>query len=106
MDLIWQTLPCDILPNIFRHLDAATRRDVGMKPRKIQVLPELKLVQGTQHGDFSEVNLECADSTINLVWTDCDYFYQRILRMPFMNVNGVQVYRTMVVSQGLARRQI
>jgi hypothetical protein len=35
MDEIWSQLPYDLVRKILEHMDAATRRDLGLKPKKV-----------------------------------------------------------------------
>ena len=104
MDLIWKTLPRDILPGILRHLDAATRRDLGMKPQKLLAAYTLNISPKTIFDTFSTVHITKDDTDIHLMCTDDFYSYSRTRRVPFMNVNGVQVYHTVDVSNELTIR--
>ena len=101
MEPIWQTLPNDLVEHICSFLDPATRRDVGYKPRKLKSLPQLDLHHNEivyHDGLYSVIAFMKGD-----IWTDFIFDTEftsvyRGLRAPFMTVDGIEVYRTEVLS--------
>jgi hypothetical protein len=100
MDECWKTLPRDLVERILLFLDAGTRRDLGMKPRRLTELPDLDL----HLDDLKVIDESC---WLNIVRNDGTLFIQmawswfgvqrfcfmRTRRAKFMNVNGIQIWR-------------
>jgi hypothetical protein len=101
MDPIWQNLPYDLVYRIVQYLDATTRRDLGLKPLKLKSIPQLDLhFQDFQIFDDSSFVVIAKDDifTSFSYCNDCIYTV-RSVRKPFMTVEGIQVYRSSMISE-------
>lgn len=98
MDPIWTQLPNDLCAQVFEHLDSATRRDLGMKPRRLTELPRLNLRVPLYEGDMSSVRFVCDGVDVCIIRTPDVLVYERCRRVPFMNVNGIEIFKTENIS--------
>ena len=90
MDPIWTQLPNDLFVHVFKHLDSATRRDLGMKPRRLTELPRLDLHLHNGEGVFTP--------HMTIIYTPDALIYERFQRVPFMNVGGIEIFKTEEIS--------
>lgn len=95
MDSIWTQLPNDLFMQVCKHLDSATRRDLGMKPRRLTELPQLNLHFPEFNGD---VRFKKDDIDVCFIYTPEALIYERCRRIPFMNVNGIEIFKTEEIS--------
>ena len=107
MEPIWKNLPRDILPLIFRHLNAAIRRDLGCRPRRLENLPSLNLHHDALFYDqtYTALTLHTNEWTTYFIWeTEGASLFQRYILRPFMNVNGIRIMHSEEVSNELTWR--
>lgn len=90
MDPIWTQLPNDLFVHVCKHLDSATRRDLGMKPRRLTELPRLDLHFHKGEGVFMR--------DMSIICTPDALIYERFRRVPFMNVGGIEIFKTEEIS--------
>lgn len=110
MDECWKFLPNELAFRIFEYLDAATRRDLGMAPRRLGTLPQLELhrdkILNTDFGVWLTIPKEAGTRVYQLMWNQgpfASFFYQRTNRIHFMTVpnTNVVVWRDTEVHQDL-----
>jgi hypothetical protein len=94
MDTIWTQLPRELVLEICKYLDSATRRDIGIKPRRLTELPRLNL--HVHSGD--SVFFSKDDMNMFIMRTPESIIYERCRRIPFMIVHGVQIFKTEGIS--------
>ena len=98
MDPIWTQLPNELTEEVCKHLDSATRRDLGMKPRRLTELPDLRLRVPQYEGDMSTVRFVHGGVDVCIIRTPDVLIYERCRRVPFMNVSGIQIFKTENIS--------
>jgi hypothetical protein len=110
MEECWKHLPFALVERICSHLDSATRRDLGMQPRRLTQLPDLQLHRDkiTDFGGSTILNLttQGGEKVYQLMWTlgaFPGFFYQRTNRIRFMTIEGmgVVVWRDTEVHQNM-----
>ena len=106
MDPVWQNLPYDLVHLIIGHLDAATRRDLGLKPLKLKSIPQLDLhFQDFQiFDDSSFVTIEKNYIHTSFAYTNECFYTMRVLSKPYMFVEGIEVYKSSILSQNFSSR--
>lgn len=101
MDQCWKNLPADVFGRIFFYLDSATRRDLGMKPRRLLALPNLELhrqkLQYYETSIWLNLTMDEGRRHIHYMWSMNtafpSWFYQRTTMSRFMMIDGVQIWR-------------
>lgn len=85
---------------VFDHLDPATRRDLGFRPRRV-ALPRLDLhFDRIERFGFNISSLTINGDIKTLFWRDArQIMIERWTEHPFMVVNGVTIRRTEIVSR-------
>lgn len=98
MDPIWTLLPRDLVLEVLKYLDSATRRDLGLKPRRFTELHRLNLRVPRYEDDMSTVQFVCDDVDTCIIRTPDILMYERYRRVPFMIVNGIEIFKTENIS--------
>jgi len=108
MDPCWQLLPSDLVGRILLHLDAGTRRDLNMRPRRLLTLPQLELhrdkIVNTDYSIWLTLPREGGTRIYQLMWALGAmpmFFYQRTERIKFMTVQGIDIWRDTKVHQDM-----
>lgn len=108
MEACWKTLPRDLVERVLLYLDGATRRDVGMKPRRLGTLPQLELHRDklvkTDYGVWLTLPKEEGTKVFQMTWSlgaFPGFFYQRTDRIKFMMFNGIEVWKDNGVHQDI-----
>ena len=105
MDTCWTQLPNDIVKLILLHLDGATRRDIGMMPRKLITLPQLELhrdkLVNYRGSIWLTILKQGGEKVTQLTWMAERFFYQRTDRVIFMTVHGIDIWRDQRVHQNV-----
>jgi hypothetical protein len=98
MEECWKSLPFVLVERICFHLDSATRRDLGMQPRRLTELPELQLnrdkITSYAGSTFLTLTTQGGEKVHQLMWMFGalpGFFYQRTNRIRFMTVPGTNV---------------
>jgi hypothetical protein len=100
MDTIWTQLPNELVLEVCKHLDPATRRDIGMKPRRLTELPRLNFHfhEHMYGGDATSVFFTKDDISTFIIKTVGVFSCERTERFPMMTVNGILIYGSRRIS--------
>jgi hypothetical protein len=110
MEECWKSLPNALVERVCLHLDSATRRDLGMQPRRLLELPNLQLhrdkITSYAGSTFLTLTTQGGEKVHQLMWTlgaFPSFFYQRTNRIQFMTVpaTGIVVWRDTDVHQDM-----
>ena len=97
MEACWRVLPRDLVERVLLHLDAGTRRDLNMRPRRLGALPQLELhrdkLSTTGEHSMLTITKEEGAKVFQLIWPSMAFFYQRTNRYKFMLISGAGVWR-------------
>jgi len=110
MEACWKSLPFELVERVCLQLDSATRRDLGMQPRRLLELPKLNLnrdnIKDYGDGIWLTLTTQGGEKVHQLMWTFGafpSFFYQRTNRIHFMTIpgTGIDVWRDNEVQQDM-----